>query len=155
MRRLIILLFLSAFSFGVYAQYAKLSYSVIAHRQYDTPDSYLQSQYSGMYQTSSHAVNYHDRVSANTFSSIPSMEITTILPTQVKDKSGYDGHLHSSGIRPPQRGIDGEDQEDVDDGDLTEPDIYDPNATPLGNTPWLLMTVLALGYALRKRAILC
>ena len=164
MERLILVLLLSVFSFGVYAQGSESSYSVISHRQYGTQDSYNsynQSQYGGIYQTSSRSAYYgaeqsddyqssyrsgdmyQDRVSANTFSNTPSMEITTMLPTVYEDNNGYGGRRRSSGVRPPQR--------DVNPGDSgeEEPETNDPNATPLGDTPWVLMLLLALGYALR------
>ncbi len=163
MERLILVLLLSVFSFGVYAQGSESPYSVISHRQYGAHDSYnqnTQSHYDGMYQTSSRSAHYgaeqsdgyhasyrsgdmyQDRVSANTFSNTPSMEITTMLPTVDESNNGYGGPRRSSGVRPPQR--------DVDAGDIDEkePETNDPNATPLGDTPWLLMLLLAGGYAI-------
>ena len=49
----------------------------------------------------------------------------------------------SSGYVPtgPQRG--------ADTGDTNPDDPHGPNEYPLGDTPWLLMLLLALGYALR------
>ena len=171
MERLILVLLLSVFSFGVYAQGSESPYSVISHRQYGTQDSYNsynQSQYGGIYQTSSRSAcygaeqsdgyqssyrsgdMYQDRVSANTFSNTPSMEITTMLPTVDESNNGYGGRRRSSGVRPPQR--------DVDAGDSgeKEPETNDPNATPLGDTPWLLMLLLAGGYAIyvRKKQVI-
>lgn len=164
MKRLVIIYLLSVLSFGLYAQYAESSYSVISHRQYGAHDSYnqtTQSHYDGMYQTSSRSAYYgaeqsdgyqssyrsgdmyQDRVSANTFSNTPSMEITTMLPSVDEDNNGYGGRRRSSGVRPPQRDV------DVDDNGEKEPETNDPNATPLGDTPWVLMLLLALGYALR------
>ena len=158
MERLILVLLLSVFSFGVYAQGSESSYSVISHRQYGTQDSYNtynQSQYGGIYQTSSrsahygaeqsdgyhssyhNAVNYQDRVSANTFSSTPSMEINTMLPPE-PDDNGNSSMDEPSGIRPPQRGV-GEGDE--------KPDGWE-EPFPVGDTPWLLMLLLAGGYAI-------
>ena len=137
MKRLIILLLLSIFSFGIYAQYAESSYAVISHRQYGTQsDSYHSSHHN--------TVNYRDRVSANTFSSTPSMEITTMLSPE-PDHTNNSNMAEPAGIRPPQRGV-GEGDEKPEEG-WEEP-------FPLGDTPWMLITLLALGYALRKRAIL-
>ena len=137
MKRLIILLLLSVFSFGVYAQYAESSYSVISHRQYGAQsDSYHSSHHN--------TVNYRDRVSANTFSSTPSMEITTMLSPE-PDHNNNSNMAEPAGIRPPQRGV-GEGDVKLEEG-WEEP-------FPLGDTPWMLITLLALGYALRKRAIL-
>jgi hypothetical protein len=164
MKRLIILLLLSVFSFGIYAQYAESSYSVISHRQYGTQDSYsqtTQSHYGDVYQTSSRSahygaeqsdgyrlshhniVDYQDCVSANTFSSTPSMEITTMLSPE-PDHNDNSNMAEPAGIRPPQRGV-GEGDEKPEEG-WEEP-------FPLGDTPWMLITLLALGYALRQRAI--
>lgn len=161
MERLILVLLLSVFSFGVYAQGSESPYVVISHRQYgkqDSYNSYNQSQYGDIYQTSSrsaqygaeqsdgyrssyhNAVNYQDRVSANTFSSTPSMEITTMLPPE-PDDNGNSSMGELSGIRPPQRVVGEGDEDDKPDG-WEEP-------FPLGDTPWLLMLLLALGYALR------
>lgn len=166
MERLILVLLLSVFSFGVYAQGSESPYSVISHRQYGTQDSYNaynQSQYGGIYQTSSRSAHYgaeqsdgyqssyrsgdmyQDRVSANTFSNTPSMEITTMLPSVDESNNGYGGRRRSSGVRPPQRGVDDDDKTDPE---IKEPDTNDPNATPLGDTPWLLMLLLAGGYAI-------
>ena len=167
MKRLVIIYLLSVLSFGMYAQYAESSYSVISHRQYGAHDSYnqtTQSHYDGMYQTSSrsahygaeqsngyrssyhNAVNYQDRVSANTFSSTPSMENDPLIPSSNEGYQGMGGTRMHSPVRPPQREIDNGDQEDPE---VKEPETNDPNATPLGDTPWLLMLFLALGYALR------
>lgn len=137
MKRLIILLLLSVFSFGIYAQYAESSYSIISHRQYGAQsDSYHSSHHN--------IVDYQDRVSANTFSSTPSMEITTMLSPE-PDHNNNSNMAEPAGIRPPQRGV-GEGDEKPEEG-WEEP-------FPLGDTPWMLITLLALGYALRKRAIL-
>ena len=167
MKRLVIIYLLLVLSFGMYAQYAESSYSVISHRQYGAHDSYNQtnqSHYDGMYQTSSrsahygaeqsngyrssyhNAVDYQDRVSANTFSSTPSMDNEPLLSSSNEGYQGMGGTRMHSPVRPPQREIDNGDQEDPD---VKEPETNDPNATPLGNTPWLLMLLLALGYALR------
>ena len=161
MKRLVILFLSSVLSFGLYAQYAESSYSVISHRQYGAHDSYnqtTQSHYGGIYQTSSrsaqygaeqsngyhssyhNAVNYQDRVSANTFSLTPSMEITTMLPPEPND-NGNSSMGEPTGVRPPQREVGEGDRDDKPDG-WEEP-------FPLGDTPWLLMLLLALGYALR------
>ena len=66
-----------------------------------------------------------------------------MLPTVDEKHNGYGGPRRSSGVRPPQREV------DLGDGDVKEPETNDPNATPLGATPWFLMLLLALGYALR------
>ena len=167
MKRLVIIYLLSVLSFGLYAQYAESSYSVISHRQYGAHDSYnqtTQSHYDGMYQTSSrsahygaeqsngyrssyhNAVDYQDRVSANTFSSTPSMDNEPLISSSNEGYQGMGGTRMHSPVRPPQREIDNGDQ---GDSDVKEPETNDPNATPLGDTPWLLMLLLALGYALR------
>ena len=167
MKRLVILFLSSVLSIGLYAQYAESSYSVISHRQYGAHDSYnqtTQSHYDGMYQTSSrsahygaeqsngyrssyhNAVDYQDRVSANTFSSTPSMENEPLISSSNEGYQGMGGTRMHSPVRPPQREIDNGDQGDPD---VKEPETNDPNATPLGDTPWLLMLLLALGYALR------
>ena len=166
MERLILVLLLSVFSFGVYAQGSESPYSVISHRQYGTQDSYNtynQLQYGGIYQTSSrsahygaeqsdgyhssyhNAVNYQDRVSANTFSSTPSMEINTMLPPE-PDDNGNSSMGEPSGIRPPQRG--------VGEGD-DKPDGWE-EPFPVGDTPWALMLLLAGGYAIyvRKKQVI-
>ena len=168
MKRLVILFLSSVLSFGMYAQYTESSYSVISHRQYGAHDSYnqtTQSHYDGMYQTSSrsahygaeqsngyrssyhNAVDYQDRVSANTFSSTPSMDNEPLISSSNEGYQGMGGTRMHSPVRPPQREIDNGDQEDPD---VKEPETNDPNATPLGDTPWLLMLLLALGYALRE-----
>lgn len=153
MKRLVIISLLSVLSFGMYAQYAESSYSVISHRQYDALDSYSQSQYGSVhhvtdqnaYQSSYRSENiYQDRVSANTFSSTPSMDMNPLSPSSNDGYSGMGGTRMHSPVRPPQRGIDNEDQED---GDLSEPDTNDPNATPLGDIPWLLLLLLVTVYA--------
>ena len=167
MKRLVIIYLLSVLSFGMYAQYAESSYSVISHRQYGAHNSYnqtTQSHYDGMYQTSSrsahygveqsngyrssyhNAVDYQDRVSANTFSSTPSMDNEPLISSSNEGYQGMGGTRMHSPVRPPQREIDNGDQEDPE---VKEPETNDPNATPLGDTPWLLMLFLALGYALR------
>ena len=167
MKRLVIIYLLSVLSFGMYAQYAESSYSVISHRQYSAHDSYnqtTQSHYDGMYQTSSrsahygaeqsngyrssyhNAVDYQDRVSANTFSSTPSMDNEPLISSSNEGYQGMGGTRMHSPVRPPQREIDNGDQGDPE---VKEPETNDPNATPLGDTPWLLMLLLALGYALR------
>ena len=167
MKRLVIIYLLSVLSFGMYAQYAESSYSVISHRQYGAHNSYnqtTQSHYDGMYQTSSrsahygveqsngyrssyhNAVDYQDRVSANTFSSTPSMDNEPLISSSNEGYQGMGGTRMHSPVRPPQREIDNGDQEDPE---VKEPETNDPNATPLGDTPWLLMLLLAMGYALR------
>ena len=40
-------------------------------------------------------------------------------------------------------------QREADAGDTNPDDPHGPNEYPLGDTPWLLMLILALGYALR------
>lgn len=167
MKRLVIIYLLSVLSFGLYAQYAESSYSVISHRQYGAQDAYsqtTQSHYGGMCQTSSrsahygaeqsigyrssyhNAVDYQDRVSANTFSSTPSMDNDPLISSSNEGYQGMGGTRMHSPVRPPQREIDNGDQGDPD---VKEPETNDPNATPLGDTPWLWMLLLALGYALR------
>lgn len=161
MKRLVIIYILSVFSFSVYAQYTESSYSSFSHRQYggvyqtSSRSAHYGAEQSDGYHSSYHnAVNYQDRVSANTFSSTPSMEITTMLPTIDENNNGYGGPRRSSGVRPPQREIDGS---DTTDPDVKEPETNDPNATPLGDTPWVLMALLVAGYAIyiarRQRAI--
>lgn len=77
-----------------------------------------------------------------------------MLPTIDENNNGYGGPRRSSGVRPPQREIDGG---DITDPDVKEPETNDPNATPLGDTPWVLMALLVAGYAIyiarRQRAI--
>ena len=167
MKRLVILFLSSVLSIGLYAQYTESSYSVISHRQYGAQDAYsqtTQSHYDGMYQTSSRSahygaeqsngyrssyhntVDYQDRVSANTFSSTPSMDNEPLISSSNEGYQGMGGTRMHSPVRPPQREIDNEDQGDPD---VKEPETNDPNATPLGDMPWLLMLLLALGYALR------
>ena len=170
MKRLVIIYLLSVLSFGMYAQYAESSYSVISHRQYGAQDSYnqtTQSHYDGMYQTSSrsahygaeqsngyrssyhNAVNYQDRVSANTFSSTPSMDNDPLISSSNEGYQGMGGTRMHSPVRPPQRG-EGDGDSKPGTGDNQEGENWkDPNATPLGDTPWLLMLLLAMGYALR------
>lgn len=161
MKRLVIIYILSVFSFSVYAQYTESSYSSFSHRQYggvyqtsSRSAHYGAEQSDGYHSSYQNAVNYQDRVSANTFSSTPSMEITTMLPTIDENNNGYGGPRRSSGVRPPQREIDGS---DTTDPDVKEPETNDPNATPLGDTPWVLMALLVAGYAIyiarRQRAI--
>lgn len=48
--------------------------------------------------------------------------------------------------RGPQRGASDEDKTDTNNPPADPPG---PNEYPLGDTPWLLMLLLALGYALR------
>ena len=161
MNRYISILLISLFTLSVYAYEPEYSYSVISTRHYGAQsdadnDRYSQNDYYNSYRvrTQTNSDSYHssygsdrvDRISANTFSSTPSMEITTMLPTIDEKHNGYGGPRRSSGVRPPQRGIDGS---DMTDPDVKDPETNDPNATPLGDTPWLLMLLLALGYALR------
>ena len=68
-----------------------------------------------------------------------------MLPTIDENHNDYGGPRRSSGVRPPQRGIDGS---DIEDSDVKEPETNDPNATPLGATPWLFMLLLVAGYAI-------
>ena len=152
MKRLVIIYILSVLSFSVYAQYTESSYSSFSHRQYggvyqtsSRSAHYGAEQSDGYHSSYQNAVNYQDRVSANTFSSTPSMEITTMLPTIDENNNGYGGPRRSSGVRPPQREIDGG---DITDPDVKEPETNDPNATPLGDTPWVLMVLLVAGYAI-------
>ena len=145
MKRLVIIYILSVFSFSVYAQYTESSYSSFSHRQYggvyqtSSRSAHYGAEQSDGYHSSYHnAVNYQDRVSANTFSSTPSMEITTMLPPE-PDDNGNSSMGEPSGIRPPQRGV-GEGDE--------KPDGWE-EPFPLGDTPWVLMALLVAGYAVR------
>lgn len=143
MKRLVIIYILSVLSFSVYAQYTESSYSSFSHRQYggvyqtSSRSAHYGAEQSDGYHSSYHnAVNYQDRVSANTFSSTPSMEITTMLPPEPDDNSNS-SMGEPSGIRPPQRGV-GEGDE--------KPDGWE-EPFPLGDTPWVLMALLVAGYA--------
>ena len=143
MKRLVIIYILSVFSFSVYAQYTESSYSSFSHRQYggvyqtsSRSAHYGAEQSDGYHSSYQNAVNYQDRVSANTFSSTPSMEITTMLPPE-PDDNGNSSMGEPSGIRPPQRGV-GEGDE--------KPDGWE-EPFPLGDTPWVLMALLVAGYA--------
>ena len=160
MNRYISILLISLFTVSVYAYQPDYSYSVISTHHYgaqrEADNGYeRQNNYNSSYgiHTSTQSDSYHssygsdhrsDRISANTFSSVPSMEITTMLPTIDEKHNGYGGPRRSSGARPPQRGIDGS---DITDPDVKEPETNDPNATPLGETPWLIILLLAAGYA--------
>lgn len=153
MKRLVIIYILSVFSFGVYAQYTESSYSAFSHRQYggvyqtSSRSAHYGAEQSEGYHSSYHnAVNYQDRVSANTFSNTPSMDVDPIAPSSNDSYSGMRGTRMHSPVRPPQREIDNEDKEDED---LKEPETNDPNATPLGDTPWVLLALLVAGYAVR------
>lgn len=133
------------FSFSIYAQYTESSYSGFSHRQcggvYQTSSRsahYGAEQSEGYHSAYHNAVDYQDRVSANTFSSTPSMEITTMLPPEPND-NGNSSMGEPSGIRPPQRGV-GEGDE--------KPDGWE-EPFPLGDTPWVLMALLVAGYAVR------
>lgn len=159
MTRFISILLISLLTLSVYAYEPEYSYSVISTRHYgaqsDADNGYeRQNNYNSSYgiHTSTQSDSYHssygsdyrsDRISANTFSSTPSMEITTMLPTIDENNNGYGGPRRSSGVRPPQREV------DLGDGDVKEPETNDPNATPLGDTPWFFMLLLVAGYALR------
>lgn len=153
MKRLVIIYILSVFSFSVYAQYTESSYSGFSHRQYggvyqtsSRSAHYGAEQSEGYHSAYHNAVNYQDRVSANTFSSTPSMDVDPIAPYSNEGYSGMGGTRMHSPVRPPQREIDNEDNEDED---VEEPETNDPNATPLGDTPWVLMALLVAGYAVR------
>ena len=162
MNRFISILLISLLTLSVYAYEPEYSYSVISTRHYgaqsDADNGYeRQNNYNSSYgiHTSTQSDSYHssygsdyrsDRISANTFSSTPSMEITTMLPTIDENNNGYGGPRRSSGVRPPQREIDGP---DTTDPNVKEPETNDPNATPLGDTPWFFMLLLVAGYALR------
>ena len=170
MKHLVILFLSSVLSCGVYAQYTESSYSAFSHRQYGTQDAYNQtihSHYGGVYQTSSrsaqygaeqsegyhssyhNAVNYQDRVSANTFSTTPSMDVDPMAPSSNDSYSGMGGTRMHSPVRPPQREV-GEGDSKPGTGDNQEGENWnDPNATPLGDTPWVLMALLVAGYAVR------
>lgn len=145
MKRLVIIYILSVFSFSVYAQYTESSYSSFSHRQYggvyqtSSRSAHYGAEQSEGYQCSYHgAIDYQDRVAANTFSTTPSMEITTMLPPE-PDDNGNSSMGEPSGIRPPQRGV-GEGDE--------KPDGWE-EPFPLGDTPWMLMALLVAGYAVR------
>ena len=151
MKRLVIIYILSVFSFSVYAQYTESSYSSFSHRQYggvyqtSSRSAHYGAEQSDGYQCSYHgAIDYQDRVTANTFSTTPSMDVDPMAPSSNNSYSGMGGTRMHSPVRPPQRGIDNEDKEDED---LKEPETNDPNATPLGDTPWVLMALLVAGYA--------
>lgn len=151
MNRYISILLISLFTVSVYAYQPDYSYSVISTHHYGAQREAEHNSY-GVH-TQMNSESYHgsygsdyrsDRISANTFSSVPSMEITTMLPTVDEKHNGYGGPRRSSGARPPQRGIDGD---DITDPDVKEPETNDPNATPLSETPWLIILLLAAGYA--------
>ena len=163
MNRYISILFISLFTLSVYAYEPEYSYSVISTRHYGAQsdadnDRYSQNDYYNSYRvrTQTNSDSYHssygsdrvDRISANTFSSTPSMEITTMLPTIDENHNGYGGPRRSSGVRPPQREV-GEGDSKPGEGDNQEGDNWnDPNATPLGATPWFFMLLLVAGYAI-------
>ena len=165
MNRFISILLISLLTLSVYAYEPEYSYSVISTRHYgaqsDADNGYeRQNNYNSSYgiHTSTQSDSYHssygsdyrsDRISANTFSSTPSMEITTMLPTIDENNNGYGGPRRSSGVRPPQR-EEGEGDSKPGEGDNQEGDNWnDPNSTPLGDTPWFFMLLLVAGYALR------
>ena len=167
MNRYISILLISLLTLSVYAYDPAYSYSPIsthhygaqreAENGYDRQNAYGSSY--GVY-TTTHSSSYHgsyssdykvDRISANTFSSTPSMEISTMLPTIDEGYNGYGGRRRSSGVRPPQRGVEEGDSK-PGTGDNQEGDNYDdPYGTPLGDTPWLLMLLLTGGYAFCTR----
>ena len=71
-----------------------------------------------------------------------------MLPTVDEKHNGYGGPRRSSGVRPPQREV-GEGDSKPGEGDNQEGDNWnDPNATPLGATPWFFMLLLVAGYAI-------
>jgi hypothetical protein len=93
--------------------------------------------------------NTKTRVSDNTFSTVPSMQVNTIRRSidQVLPMAASEPADLGSGprkIRGQQRAI-----ADGDEGEK-EPDTNDP-MTPVGDIPWLLIALLALGCGLLRR----
>lgn len=91
--------------------------------------------------------NTKTRVSDNTFSTVPSMQVNTIrrafdnLPTAAVAEPADLGSGPRK-IRGPQRA--------AEEGD-EKPDGWQDPMTPVGDIPWLLMLVLAGFFALRRR----
>lgn len=156
MKRLVIIYILSVLSFSVYAQYTKSSYSAFSHRQYggvyqtSSRSAHYGAEQSDGYQCSYHgAIDYQDRVTANTFSTTPSMDVDPMAPSSNDSYSGMGGTRMHSPVRPPQREV-GEGDSKPGTGDNQEGENWnDPNATPIGDTPWVLMALLVAGYAVR------
>lgn len=154
MNRIISILLISLLTVSVYAYEPEYPYSVIStlhygaygeaeqdddsNNPYGNPYGGRTPSFNDTYRCSYHGEMKMDRISANTFSATPSMEITTMLPPE--EEGSFYGF--SSSIRPPQRDV------GTGDGDVTEPGTNDPNATPLGDTPWVLMAILAGAFAI-------
>ena len=99
------------------------------------------------------------RVSNNAFSSVPSMQVNTIVKSSSKySQEGFiePGASSPSGsrkIRGPQRAVD---EDDKTDEDVNEPEKNDPYGTPLSDAV-LPLLLLAAGYVFfiaRKRRAL-
>lgn len=156
MKRLVIIYILSVFSFSVYAQYTESSYSGFSHRQYggvyqtsSRSAHYGAEQSEGYHSAYHNTVNYQDRVSANTFSSTPSMDVDPMASSSNDSYSGMGGTRMHSPVRPPQR-EEGEGDSKPGEGDNQGGSNWnDPNATPLGDTPWVLLALLVAEYAVR------
>lgn len=91
--------------------------------------------------------NTKTRVSDNTFSTVPSMQVNTI-------RRAFD-NLPTAAVAEPAdlgsgpRKIRGQ-QRAAEEGD-EKPDGWQDPMTPVGDIPWLLMLVLAGFFALRRR----
>lgn len=70
-------------------------------------------------------------------SELPQAAVTGTYTTYSSGSGSSSGYVPTG----PQRG--------ADTGDTNPDDPHGPNEYPLGDTPWLLMLLLALGYALR------
>ena len=70
-------------------------------------------------------------------SELPQAAVTGTYTTYSSSSGSSSGYVPTG----PQRG--------ADTGDTNPDDPHGPNEYPLGDTPWLLMLLLALGYALR------
>lgn len=69
-------------------------------------------------------------------SELPQAAITGTYTTYSSSSGSSSGYMPTG----PQRG--------ADTGDTNPDDPHGPNEFPLGDTPWVLMLLLALGYAL-------
>lgn len=94
--------------------------------------------------------NTKTRVSDNTFSTVPSMQVNTIrrafdnLPTAAAEPAS--ASAGPSKIRGQQRAV------DAGDGDVQEPGTNDP-FTPVGDIPWLLIALLAGFFVVRRKEL--
>ena len=70
-------------------------------------------------------------------SELPQAAVTGTYTTYSSSSGSSSGYVPTG----PQR--------EADTGDTNPDDPHGPNEYPLGDTPWLLMLLLALGYALR------